>query len=228
MPRASIDEIVIERIVTPLQTKVRPKLLHDKFTLDGEAYPLYLHPLQRTWRSERTVEIPIGLRAVERAKGSVLEVGAVLRQYMDGNATHTVVDKYEHGPGILNEDAETFSGGPYDLIVSLSTIEHIGLDERPRDPDKPRRTITNLVTLLAPGGRMLITVPNGYNRDLDDYLASDEHPFDHVSYLRRRDPMNRHWSQVPKSEVDGIMYGYRYVGGNAITVAMLTAKMEAA
>src|SRR2546430_9278756 len=70
-----------------------------------------------------------------------------------------------------------FRSGPYDLIVSVSTLEHVGYDEDPREPDKAARAVRNLLGLLAPGGTMLATIPIGHNRDLDDALMgrSEEH-----------------------------------------------------
>lgn len=207
------------------QTRVRPRILNDTFVLEGRTYPLFLHEAGRTWRSERIVEVPIGLEALEAAPDQtrVLEVGNVLRQYRPASR-HTVVDKYERAPGVINEDAETFTGGPFSAIVSLSTIEHIGWDETPRDPAKIPRVIEHLRGLLTPGGRLTVTVPHGWNRDLDDLLAADALPFDTVSYLQRLDLANRHWRQVQRSDIERLSFGYPYVGGNAVAVARLTAR----
>ncbi|MGH2877769.1 MAG: hypothetical protein ACRDLV_16070, partial [Solirubrobacteraceae bacterium] len=104
------------------QTQLRPRVLNDTFVLDGRRYPLFLHEAGMTWRSERIVEVPIGLEALDAAPDAtrVLEIGNVLRQYRP-DSRHTVVDRYERAPGVINEDAETFAGGPFDAIVSLST-----------------------------------------------------------------------------------------------------------
>jgi hypothetical protein len=38
-----------------------------------------------------------------------------------------VLDKYEQAPGVINEDVVSFSPPQkYDLIVSVSTLEHVG------------------------------------------------------------------------------------------------------
>jgi hypothetical protein len=203
-----------------LQTKARP-LLNDGFDLDGARYPLFLHHLGMTWRTERIVEIPIARRFLAQfPPDRVLEVGAVLTQYFGDD--HAVVDKYQRTPGVINEDAETFQGGPYEAIVCISTLEHIGWDEVPRDADKTRRVVEHLRDLLVPGGQLLITVPHGWNRDLDDLLACDALPFDQVSYLRRLDFFNRHWVQVDRSGLDGRAFGYPFVGASGIAVCRLT------
>ncbi|MGH2875633.1 MAG: class I SAM-dependent methyltransferase [Solirubrobacteraceae bacterium] len=207
------------------QTRVRPRILSDTFVLEGRTYPLFLHETGMTWRSERIVEVPIGLEALQAAPDQtrVLEVGNVLRQYRP-DSRHTVVDKYERAPGVINQDAETFTGGPYDAIISLSTIEHIGWDETSRDPAKIPRVIERLRSLLAPGGRLTVTVPHRWNRDLDELLAADALPFDTVSYLQRLDFSNRHWRQVQRADIERIWYGHPYVGANAVAIARLTAR----
>ncbi|MGH2916031.1 MAG: hypothetical protein ACRDMX_13685 [Solirubrobacteraceae bacterium] len=207
------------------QTQLRPRVLNDTFVLDGRTLSLFLHEAGMTWRSERIVEVPIGLEALDAAPDPtrVLEVGNVLRQYRP-DSRHTVVDRYERAPGVINEDAETFAGGPFDAIVSLSTIEHIGWDEAPRDPAKIPRVIEHLRGLLAPGGRLTVTVPHRWNRDLDELLAAGVLPFDTVSYLQRLDFANRRWGQVQRAEIERLWFGYPYVGANAVAVARLTAR----
>jgi SAM-dependent methyltransferase len=186
-----------------------------RFTLDGHAYR-YLWDRTGTWRSERAVELPVAIAAAREADPArMLEVGNVLRRYTD--LAHAVIDKYERAPWIENADAETFRGGPYDLIVSVSTIEHIGFDETPRDPSKVIRAVENLRGLLAPGGRMLATVPLGYNRDLDDALTGGALSAK-VSYLMRR-AKPACWEQDSREEARRLTYGWPWGGASAIAVA---------
>ena len=43
---------------------------------------------------------------------------------------HDVLDKYEKGNNVINDDVVSFSTEvKYDLIVSVSTLEHVGWDE---------------------------------------------------------------------------------------------------
>jgi len=55
-------------------------------------------------------------------------------------------------------------------IVSISTIEHMGWDETPRDPKKIPLALENLIECLAPGGEVVVTLPMGYNIYLDKLL----------------------------------------------------------
>jgi len=80
----------------------------ERFTLGGEEYPYFYHWYNRTWRNERTVEIPIVRRILEaRPEASVLEVGNVLSHYFGKD--HEVVDKYEKAHGVQNIDVSISS-----------------------------------------------------------------------------------------------------------------------
>ena len=141
------------------------------FTLGGESYRLLRSRYGLTWVTERAVEVPVAARVVERHRGErVLEVGNVLSHYMA--VAHEVVDKYESAPGVRNVDVLDLPPEPaYDLIVSVSTLEHVGRDERPRQPERAADALEHLRRLLRPGGELFATVPTGYNRDLDSALA---------------------------------------------------------
>ena len=60
-------------------------------------------------------------------------------------------------------------------IMSISTMEHVGWDESPRDPNKIPLALENLrLKCLAPGGEIVVTVPIGYNAYLDKLLKELE------------------------------------------------------
>src|SRR5262245_4878810 len=208
-------------------SKVLPRVLDTRFVLDGREYEYLWHPLEATWRSERAVEIPIGLAALANADPQrTLEVGNVLGKYARAHDTHEVIDKYEHAPGVTNADALTFAGGPYDLIVSISTLEHVGYDEEPRDAAKAIRAVENLRGLLSTRGEMLATIPVGYNRELDDTLR-DGSIGARVSYLARVGELR--WQEIiaaGPSDVHGwpwpgtdAVYGWPWPGANVLAVA---------
>ena len=47
---------------------------------------------------------------------------------------HDIVDKYEKKKGIINQDIVDYKPDKkYDLIISISTLEHVGWDETPRE-----------------------------------------------------------------------------------------------
>jgi hypothetical protein len=54
--------------------------------------------------------------------------------------------------------------------VAISMLEHVGTDERPAAPGKAVQAIQALRGLLASEGRLVLTVPVGYNPAFDAAL----------------------------------------------------------
>jgi hypothetical protein len=141
---------------------------HNTFIVRGNCYHYFDSFGNNTWHNERSVEVPIVMEMVRKYRGrNFLEVGNVLSNFF--RFEHDIVDKYETARGVINEDVVDFeSDKKYDLIVSISTLEHVGWDENPRDDMKIPRAIENLKTLIkSRGGTILITLPLAHNRDLD-------------------------------------------------------------
>jgi len=194
------------------------------FVFDGATYRYHAALYNRTWANERTVEIPIVTRAVaERNGGRVLELGNVLHHY--GVAGHTVVDKYEAAPGVLNRDILDFRDGHgFDVVVSISTLEHTGFEEEVPDPDKPARVAAHLASLLAPGGTAIVTFPLGYNPGLDALVASRPEIFGEIRGLRRVSADNR-WMEAAVTDLVGARYGSPYPNANALVVARMRSSV---
>ena len=115
-------------------------------------------------------------------------------------AQKDVVDRYELALGVWNIDVLTIDSGPYDLIISISTSTMWGWDEDSEDADKPLRAVEHLASLLAPGGRLLVTMPVGYNPHVDSALRSGIFTFDELRYRRRVSHSNR-WTEIPATDV---------------------------
>jgi SAM-dependent methyltransferase len=188
-----------------------------EFRFDGRTFPYFVALYNTTWANERAVELPIALDALRRHEGKrILEVGNVLKHYVP--SPHDVVDKYEEGDQAHRVDVMDFHPDrPYDLVVSISTFEHIGYDEDVRDPQKVLRAIEHVKAMLAPGGELLISVPLGYNAALDEQIRRGEPAFDETLFLKRTSRLN-HWKQVPAAEAEGAKYGEPYRAANALLV----------
>lgn len=197
-----------------MATVARPA---DSFSLNGEPLRYFRHWHATTFLNERTIELPIVAAELTRVRPQrLLEIGNVLSYYM--KYPHVVVDKYEVSPGVVNEDVVEFRAAEaFDMIVSISTIEHVGWDETPKDPDKTIRAVEHLRTLLAPAGRLVCTMPLGYNPHLDSHLAMGRLPFDEVRYLKRISGRNE-WKEVNAHDVRGAVYGHPYMHANAVAV----------
>lgn len=155
------------------------------FKFQGNTFSYFYHMYNATWRNERAVEVPIVWHIVRGHYGeTILEVGNVLSHYFP--VDHDILDKYEEAMGVINRDVASFQPGKeYDLIVSISTLEHIGWDEKPRVPKKLLRAIKNLESLLASHGRIVCTLPLGYNPRLDEMLRQGKIRFTRFYCLKR-------------------------------------------
>jgi hypothetical protein len=208
--------------------KTKPIVIQSYFTLklgvktfkfQERVYHYYNNRYNTTWKNERAVEIPVVWEIVKNCRGKILEVGNVLSHYH--HFSHDVVDKYEKAKGVINQDIVDFNPAQrYDMIVSISTIEHIGLDETPKEPEKVLRAIEHLNSdCLAPGGIMVITAPLGHNPELDKSLKQGNTNFGKQYYMKRLTKDNL-WKQTDLDNVQNEKYDYPFPNGNAIVIAI--------
>ncbi len=185
-----------------------------KFTYSGIKLNYFDHKYNLTWLNERRVEIPVVKYELNLEKGKMLEVGNVLSHY--GINGQDIVDKYEKGlNNLMNVDILEFNPiYKYDFITSISTIEHIGLDEG-EDPHKAIRAILHLKTILNPNGKMFISFPIGYNQVLDEWIFSKNHFFFSIVFLVRCNIFNE-WIEVDESAVKKVKFNSPYPLGNAV------------
>lgn len=190
------------------------------FTFNGNHYRYLYHRHNYTWCSEREVEIPIAMEVVkEHSNKKVLEVGNVLNGYY--KLEHDVLDKYEIAKNVINSDVVGFNNGKkYDLIVSISTIEHVGWDEPKRDRLKILKALDSLKVLLSKNGVILFTVPLGYNRYLDELLGKNKIKVSEAYFLKRVSADNR-WIEASWDEVKDSKYGKPFEAANAIMVGVI-------
>lgn len=198
------------------------------FVFQHKMYKYFYHRYNATWKNERVVEIPIVSEIVRNFRGKrILEIGNVLSHYFA--VRHDVVDKYERVQGVIVEDAVDFRPyKKYDLIVSISTLEHIGWDENPNDrkilhdANKILLVIQNLEDTLTAKGKIVITVPLGYNADLDKFVANGKIGFDKCFCLKRISSDNR-WVEVPWEEVKDIRYNSPFPAANGLVIGLIEA-----
>lgn len=146
-----------------------------RYTNGGTLEP-FDHPYNTTALNERAVELAMARefllwRSTRGELGRCLEVGNVLSHYEDFIAlpSRRVVDRFEVAPGVENIDVFDIEG-TYDTIISISTIEHVGVDDGRDYPGAALDAIHHLRTLLTPGGRFFCTFPTGWNAVLDHAL----------------------------------------------------------
>lgn len=182
------------------------------FRYRGFELPLFDHPYNATITNERALEIPIALDFLARGHGAVLEVGNVMEHYFtpDQLPPRAVADRYElqdRGRGIDHDGnawhpADVFAlHGPFDTILSVSTVEHVRWDELGsyRNPFGGLAALLFLRGMLAPGGSMLATWPWGYARgELDrwlDHFAQTHSADEWVTYVREEGVWDVDWPE---------------------------------
>ncbi|MBX9852896.1 MAG: DUF268 domain-containing protein [Cytophagaceae bacterium] len=204
-----------------------------RFHFNNKTYTYFFHSYNSTWRNERVVEIPIIQEIIKTHQGkNILELGNVLSHYF--KTSHLVVDKYESGNKVINQDILDFNTEEkFDIIISISTIEHIGWDEKPEDPKKILRTFEKLKQLLSPGGKIYFTVPLGYNPHLDDLIKNNKITLKQIHYLQRQNnnkipgllqntpSYNNFWKEVKLEEIKELTYGHPFPHANIIAFGVI-------
>jgi len=188
--------------------------------INSKKYKYFYHWYNTTWRNERTIEIPFALELLKNSSNKkILEVGNVLKNYISSN--HIVVDKYCKSEGVINEDVVDLDlSDKYDLILSISTIEHVGWDEDIKDKKKIPKAINHLLKQLKEKGKLFLTFPIGYNPFLDTLLKENEISFDEAIYLKRKSLANE-WKEVTLEEVLKSRYNFPYPCANGLIIGYI-------
>lgn len=180
------------------------KFMKQTFQFEGKKYDYYNEIYNGTNTNERSIEIPIVWKIVndfikQFENEPILEVGNVLSKYFPFN--HTIIDKYEINENVVNKDIVDFKPQKvYKLIISISTLEHVGFDEEKIEPNKVVKTFENLKNALSSDGKIIVTLPLGYNPSLDDFLKNRILKFDEMFFMKRVSKNNR-WEQVSEEKV---------------------------
>lgn len=182
-------------------------------------FQYFHHPYNDTWANERRIEIPLieyYMKGFDPKK--TLEVGNVMSHYI--KAKHDIVDKYEYDPKIINEDIMDYKPKKkYDLIISISTLEHVGI-EIEKNPTKASKAIIYLKSFLTPKGKIVFTIPVGYNKKLDETIKRRPSLFSELYYFKRVTGDGR-WIEVDNKDVFNATYGFPYRWGNTIILGII-------
>lgn len=196
-----------------------------KLSFQQKEYKYFYHKYNTTWRNERAVEIPIVWDIVKSCKENILEVGNVLSHYFAVN--HVIIDKYEKSENVITEDVtEICLSKKYDLIVSISTLEHVGWDENQSDHkilyehEKIIHAIAKLKENLSPKGKIVVTLPLGYNHELDALLKNRKIRFDRLFCLKRISKDNR-WIETDWKKVENSKFNSPFTFANGLIIGII-------
>jgi hypothetical protein len=216
--RFGAKEILLKPLRTIFAPLIIPALPKRSFQFQGQTLDLLYHRYNMTWASERCVEVPIARYFLSKfAQGKVLEVGNVLSHY--GPVRHDILDKFERGRRVINEDITTFRpSGKYGLIISISTFEHIGFDDEAVEPSRIKilAAIDACKCLLSDTGKLVVTAPIGYNPDLDLLLEDGKTQASRETYLKKDTALE--WRELSKEEALRARYKKPFPYANAIVV----------
>lgn len=214
---ADLGDLLASYVRYPVVRKARAA---KSFPIGGRSLPYFVHHYNRAWRNERSVELALAFDFLDRHHSDrLLEVGNVMAHY--GRTGHDILDKYETSPGVLNDDiVDLAPSEPYDALLSISTLEHVGWDETPRDRDKTVVAYHAMRRAVRKGGAMLLTCPIGQNQFLDEHIAEGRIDFPEIHYLKRVSKAND-WEEVALTDVLGSRYDHPYRNANALFVGIV-------
>jgi len=205
----------------PIRTVLAPIIIRSlgksSFTFGGETYNYFYNRYNITWANERCVEVPIVKTFIDSSeKDGVLEVGNVLSHYY--SPFWDILDKFERGRGVINEDIVDFKPNKrYGLIVSISTLEHVGYDDNSGDSkNKIIAAVNNLKSnCLKKDGKFVMTAPIGYNPNMDEIIKENRLDIKQ-RFMKKID--RKTWLEVSKKDALVCNYGKPFLYANAIMI----------
>jgi len=153
------------------------------------AYLYWLISARRLYVGTRIVEIPWVLKQLHNHAKSgerILQVGDVLLYKALQRHHIELVDmdaeeKSRPGLKVHKTDIRSvrFPQGYFDIAISISTLEHIGIHE-PKFPSGDKLAVDIISEALKPGGLFLLTVPFGKPVVLDKFRVYDKARLDYI------------------------------------------------
>jgi len=193
------------------------------FSFQNSKMRYFTHRYNWATLNERTIEVPIIYNIIKKYRGkNILEIGNVLSHYFNSN--WDILDKFEKGKNVINEDIVDFKPqGKYDLVVSISTFEHIGYDYgEDKDSSKCLSAINYVrANLIDSKSLFIMTIPLGYNINIDKKLFAGELYFDRIYWFRRISYDNR-WEGCKKEDIVDAKYNLPFKWANAIAICTNT------
>jgi hypothetical protein len=193
-----------------------------EFTLNAHHYVVFCHTHNCGWppsrMTERAVEVRLADRWLSHVLGPVIEIGAVTPYYWPSRVAR-VVDPADGHP-LVTDRVSLFDIDTTGLnVLCLSTLEHIGSGEygQPLDPIGPTKALAHLTANCRD---YLITVPFGYNPDIDAAVFGDASPVPAKFLMRSADgndwrECSAHEARVPPSRRSGKDH-FAYANGLAV------------
>ena len=184
-----------------------------KFTLDGKEYLHFVHQVNCGWppyrMTERSVEMALAdawLSQYEKDR-SLIEIGAVTPYYWPARVADIVDPADQHRMVNIRKSLFDISlcGRK---VLSVSTFEHIGTGEYNLERAQDS-AFCALDKVMKEAESFLITVPVGYNKELDAFIFDrwQSFPSTKTAFMRRGSGRrDNNWRQVPAGEARSTAY----------------------
>ena len=207
----SLCEWILIRRNSPLRNR--------SFWADGKQYRYLVHPYNHTWKNERAVELPMLVSLLKTSPSSdILEIGNVLSHYFCTH--HDIIDMHEISfrRRIIRKDILAYQPTrKYGLVLSVSTVEHIGWDDGSGRPERVLDFPSKVRGMLKPAGQAVISIPLGYNPVLDNALRTGELNVSRAVFLLRVSSDNL-WEETDVATAFETKYGSPFPCGNAVAI----------
>jgi hypothetical protein len=167
--------------------------------------------------TERTIELALADKFLKNVRGSVTEVGAVTPYYWPGRVKE-VIDPMDKSPYVTNRIDWLEYEEEIESLLSISTFEHIGLDDYSlkKDPSKTKVAFQKLVQIK---GDILCTFPGGYNNHLDQMVFELCRQKSKLNiYIFQRGILGNNWKQVDPKEIGTFNFSYGPFWANTLIV----------
>jgi SAM-dependent methyltransferase len=226
-------ELLDDGLALALRERLAPR------DVSGPARPRGLHA--PAWSDERAIEIPWCLARYDGER-RVLDVGSAYAEapYLEGLGALAApelvtVDLNEPADVVADVRDLPFPDDRFDLVYCISTLEHIGRDNSVYGIDAEpaaggeESALRELGRVLAPDGRLLVSMPTGEQSDLGwqiqrkplDWIDLFERAgfvvFEDELYVRAADG----WRAGTLAEAEQARYGSGGPGAGAVLLAEL-------
>ena len=176
-----------------------------KYCENGLDYPMFSHNFNCGYpgspRSERAIELALADYWLQNLI-SVCEIGAVTPYYWPRRISH-IIDPSDKHPLVTHKGSLFDYNFKNSNVLSISTLEHVGLNDYGLTEGKS--AVDALLKVTTECSTCLITLPIGWNDELDKFLFSmDYNALFKLTFLKRT---NKHGWVIAKSSQAYAKYG---------------------
>ena len=191
----------------------------------------FYHTYNSTISNERCVEVSLGMEFVKK-NPNFIEVGAVLPYY--GIDAKRIIDCFDPKGDDEKRLSECDIRG--ENVLCISTLEHFGTSEYGNKKRSNLEALAGLLQIITTSKNYLITIPLGFNKELDKQLAfilpelncygfrrSIETP---LEWKMVRNIKKEHFDEENLYNHQGFSYGNEWIYGANFIIVISSEKLQ--